>query len=373
MRVLILGGYGFFGTLLVRRLIQNPQLQIVIAGRQLEKAHKLASTLTEYPAQVTTISLNATHFSELRQALISIAPDVVVNTCGPFQSRDYSVAKACIDEGCHYIDLADGRDFVAHIDQLHDDATRKNVLVISGASSVPALSSAVVDKLASDFAVVEDIDIGISPGNKTDRGLATVAGILSYCGAPINIWRDSKPAIVYGWFGAIRYKFPDPVGVRWLSDCDVPDLELFPQRYHSVKSVRFRAGLELPLLQGGMVVMSALRRLGCITNWSRYALPLKNASEWFRLFGSDHGGMYVRVKGVTREGKEICVHWTLVAKAGDGPYVPVLASAALIRKMMAGTLLQRGAMPCMGLLSLEDFLLEASGLNIATTVNKVTG
>jgi hypothetical protein len=47
------------------------------------------------------------------------------------------------------VDLADGRDFVCGIDVLDPQAKAAGVLLLSGASSVPALSSAVVDALAS--------------------------------------------------------------------------------------------------------------------------------------------------------------------------------------------------------------------------------
>lgn len=372
MRILILGGYGFFGTLLVKRLVRNPQYDVIIAGRQIEKAQQLVTALFNCEAKISSAAIDAANSKELFKALKSLAPKVVVNTCGPFQSQDYSVAKVCIEAGCHYIDFADGRDFVAKIDQLHENAVRKNVLVISGASSVPALSSAVVDSLSNEFAALKHIEIGISPGNKTDRGLATVAGILSYCGGPISIWRNGKPENVYGWLGAIRHRYPDPIGNRWLSDCDVPDLELFPRRYPSVDSVRFRAGLELPVLHSGMVLMSLLRRIGCIANWSRYALELKNASEWFRRFGSDHGGMHVQLSGLNSEGSLKRIVWTLVATNGDGPFVPVLASAAIIQKMSRGGLCLSGAMPCMGIVSLDEILQEADGLNISAKLDTAT-
>src|SRR5256885_7469806 len=33
-----------------------------------------------------------------------------------------------------------------------------------------------------------------------------------------------------------------PICKRWLGSCDVPDLELFPQRYPTVRTVSFQAG-----------------------------------------------------------------------------------------------------------------------------------
>ena len=56
--------------------------------------------------------------------------------------------------------------------------------------------------------------------------------------------------------------------------------------------------------------------------------------------------------------------WHLVATEGDGPHVPTLAAAALVRKFAAGEVPFVGARPCIGLLRLEDFEREAHGLNI---------
>ena len=58
--------------------------------------------------------------------------------------------------------------------------------------------------------------------------------------------------------------------------------------------------------------------------------------------------------------------WQLLALEGDGPYVPTLAAAALVRKLRDGdTALAPGARACLGMLSLEDFAREAQGLRIA--------
>jgi hypothetical protein len=74
------------------------------------------------------------------------------------------VAHAAIEVRCHYIDLADGRQFVAGISSLNAQALAAGVSVISGASSVPALSSAVVDRYLPRFARLDAIRMGISSG-----------------------------------------------------------------------------------------------------------------------------------------------------------------------------------------------------------------
>lgn len=347
---LVLGGYGFFGTLLARRLARDPRLRLVLAGRDAARAQAVIDITRP----------------GLAQSLAAQGCGVVVHTAGPFQGQDYRVAEACIDAGLHYVDLADGRDFVCGIGKLDAQAKARGVLVTSGASSVPALSGAAVDHLARQLDDIDAIEIGISPGNRTERGLATMQAILGYCGAPIAIRHDGRPLSVIGWQGLKRHRFPPPIGARLLGHCDVPDLALLPQRFPGVRSVIFRAGLELEFLQRGMWLMAATRRLGLVRDWSRHAGALLAAGRWFMRFGTDAGGMYVAVtdaKGRRRT-------WTLIAERGDGPFVPTLAAAALVGKLARDEIAVRGAMPCLGLLSLADFAPAMGGLAIRTGIDE---
>ncbi len=104
---------------------------------------------------------------------------------------DYRVPEACIDIGAHYIDLADDRRFVCDITQLDIKANNNHVLAVSGASSVPGLSSVILDHYYPEFSQIYTIDISIAPGNKAERGEATIRGILSYTGHPFptHRWR----------------------------------------------------------------------------------------------------------------------------------------------------------------------------------------
>jgi hypothetical protein len=360
-RILVIGGYGFFGTRLVHLLSRQPGLHILIAGRSAPKAQALAQQLR--PTARSQLDARAIDIASpsLAATLKALRIDTVVHTAGPFQGQDYHVAQACIAAGAHYIDLADGRDFVAGIGVLHTAAANAGVLVTSGASSVPALSSAVADRLAAGMSRVTEIDIGISPGNRTDRGLSTVAAILGYCGRPLPGGADGK---TIGWLRSYTHRYPAPVGRRLLSPCDVPDLVLLGPRYPGTPPVRFGAGLELWLLHRGMNVMALLAHRGLVRNWARHAPLLKRVADWFRHMGSDAGAMHVRVTGVNSDGGTVSRSWSLVAAAGDGPFVPTLAAAALVRRLAAGQPFQPGASPCLGLLSREDFEREASGLNI---------
>jgi short subunit dehydrogenase-like uncharacterized protein len=121
----------------------------LIAGRDGSKAKTLATQLGLDAQMGLTIDA---HDPQLAQQLIDLQVDTVVHAAGPFQGQDYAVAEAAITAGANYIDLADGREFVAGIGKLDAQAKARGVLVTSGASSLPALSSAVVDRYPTPVA-----------------------------------------------------------------------------------------------------------------------------------------------------------------------------------------------------------------------------
>lgn len=360
-RVMVIGGYGFFGSRLVTRLARQDGLHVIVAGRSGVAAQALVDRLqSDARATLSHVVLDAMA-AGLEARLHRLGVALVIHTSGPFQGQDYRVAQACANAAVHYVDLADGRDFVCGIETLQKSAAAHGVILTSGASSVPALSSAVVDRLTSGMKSIDSIDIGISPGNRTERGLSTVAGILSYCGKRLATSGQERG---FGWLGSYRHRYPGPVGERLLSPCDVPDLSLLPHRYAGAPVVRFGAGLELSFLHRGMNLMAWLARLGVVDNWSVHAGRLKRAADWFKAWGTDTGAMHVTVNGRDHLGILRERAWVLVAGSGDGPFVPTLAATALVRKLASGTLACTGARPCTGLLSLEDFMNETEGLDI---------
>ena len=198
--IVILGGYGNFGKRIAESLLDIKGIALLIAGRSIDKAcalcDKWAKSSPGSLLKPIVLDINASHFEEDLRAL---SPFIVIHTGGPFQGQDYRVPQACINVGTHYIDLADDRRFVCDITQLHQAAKDKGVLVVSGASSVPGLSSTVIDHYLPRFQTLETIDFAISPGNKAERGEATIRAILSYTGHPFKILRDKRWVNVYGW------------------------------------------------------------------------------------------------------------------------------------------------------------------------------
>ena len=131
----------------------------------------------------------------------------------PSRSRQLALPEAAIAIGVHYIDLADARRFVAGIGILDEAAKRAKVAVLSGASSTPALSHAVLDDLTKGWRHIDRILVAISPGNRAPRGKSVIAAILSYSGHAIRVFRDGGWEDTTGWSGNEKIELPD-IGKR---------------------------------------------------------------------------------------------------------------------------------------------------------------
>jgi saccharopine dehydrogenase-like NADP-dependent oxidoreductase len=364
-RALIIGGYGVFGARAAERLARGRDVEIVVAGRNAARAAATAAELAARSgACVTSAVVDAARIGA--GGLAEIGADVVVNASGPFQEQDYTVARAAIAARTHYVDLADAHAFVAGIGALDAEARAAGVLVVSGASSVPGLSGAVLDHYAPRFARLRSMTYGISPGNSFDPGAATVASLLGGAGAPFPMRIDGRMQQVHGWQGLMRTRFPG-LGPRLFGHCDVPDLTLLPARHPSLETVRFVAGVEVALFHLGMWAISWLRRLGLIRRPERLGPALLAVKGRLGFLGSDKGGMFVHLQGQGTDGGPMRIAWHLEAGSGHGPYIPAIAAVMLARRLARGEMATRGAMPCLGLVSLEDFMAEVADLDIRAT------
>ena len=366
-KVIILGGYGNFGKRIVENLSSVEGIILFIAGRNKQKAERLKETLNKNAlAKLSTleIDINAKVFN---QQIESISPDIVIHTSGPFQGQDLRVPQACLTSGAHYIDLSDDRAFVCNIKSLDQVARDRNCLLVSGASSVPGLSSAVLGYYKSQFSVIDSIDITIAPGNKAERGEATIRGILSYIGRPFKVFDKGRWENVYGWMSPRRFDFSGIVGKRWLANVDIPDLELFPEQYSVKSTVRFQAGLELPFLHWIMVGMAYLTKVGLVKNWTPLTKAIVTVSNLFKPLGTDIGGMNIEVSGKSNQDTDKNINWTLYADNGVGPYIPTISAIIIARKLLSGELSATGARPCIELYNFEDFIPYAEKLHLNYT------
>lgn len=359
-RVLVIGGSGNFGKWTCR-LLAKAGHAVICGGRDSARLERAMTDLRGHGiAEGATLDING----DLDAALASIKPDIVIHTTGPFQTQDYRVAQACIRAGAHYLDLSDARAFTAGIGTLDKEARAAGVLVVSGASTVPGLTSALMAACRDAIPEPERLDYGIAAAQQTRQGVATAAAVLSYAGAPFETLSAGKPAPRVGWTTMRRAEIAG-LGARWIADCDIPDLALFPKAYPTLRDIRFGAGVELSIIVAGFRLIAAARRLGLIRRPERLAPFLTRLSALFDPFGSDQSGFYFDLRGTGSDGAPARRRFDLVAKSGDGPMIPCLPAVVLAGHLAGDTINRRGAFACMELVGLDELLNAMAPLDIS--------
>jgi hypothetical protein len=354
LKVLIVGASGVFGSRLARLAARERGIRLTLGGRRQGPLEALAA---ETQSRVRIIDRDAVGAKELAGF------DLVIDCAGPFQGSRTNLIEQCIAAGVDYADLADGRGFVGTIGRFDEVAKQAGVAVISGVSSIPALSHAVLDALTDCWRQIDTIRVGIFPGNRAPRGRSVVEAILSYVGKPVRVFRDGQWLDVSGWALDGRVDCGS-AGKRWASVCDTPEQDLLVARYKPTMSAEFVAGLELPLLHLGLWLLSFPLRWGWIASLRPAAGLLLWIAERLRPFGSDRGAMAVETSGLNASGEPTTARWMLDATANLGPYVPIVPALALIRRMRDGWTPEPGAYPCSGILTLGELgaLLDAVGI-----------
>jgi len=352
--VTVLGGYGVFGGRIAEALAREPGCRVRVAGRSTKIGANFAHRIG---AEFRRCDLGDR--GALKGAIDGSF--LVIHTAGPFQGGDYHVAELCLEAGAHYLDLADAREFVAGFGRLDGEARRRGLLAASGVSSTPAITSALIASVAPDFARIEEIHTALCPGNQNPRGAATIAAVLSYLGRTIRVWSDGRWVERRGWGDAERLQLPAPVGRRRVHNCEVPDLELFPTVFGAA-TVRFSAGLELNLLNFSLSLCALANRWFGI-DWARHARLFHNGSLMLFPFGTTNGALAIWVRGKDHSGRRIERRIALVTDY-DGPATPTSAAVILTRKILHSGPPRTGALPCVGLLTLEEILAHLHPLGI---------
>jgi hypothetical protein len=289
----------------------------------------------------------------------------VVDASGPFQTYGtdpYRVVAAALALGINYLDLADGSDFVQGIAQFDADARARGLFVLAGVSSFPVLTAAVIRRLQHGMARIDTVTGGIAPSPYANVGLNVIRAIASYAGKPIKLMRDGRASVGYALVETRRYTIAPPgcLPLRPIrfSLVDVPDLQVLPALWPSLRSVWLGAGPVPEIWHRALNALAWAVRLRLLPT----LLPLAGLmhSTMNRLsFGEHRGGMFIALEGVVEgngaDGQRLERSWHLLAEGEDGPLIPSMAAEAIIRRCLAHQTPPPGARAAATDLELADY------------------
>lgn len=314
--------------------------------------------------------------TNVRQQIADLAPDFVIDASGPFQAYGddpFRVVKAAIACGANYLDLADAAEFVCGIEAFDASARAAEVFVLSGASTGastgPALTAAVCRRLAGGMPQVHSICGGIAPSPFSGVGPSVARAVAHSAGKPLTLIRDNVCATGHAFTDTRRYTIAPagylPLQRRVFSLVDLADLRLLKRVVPHAENIWMGAAPVPAVYHAALRVLARAVKVGCLPSIRRLA-PLMSSVINRLAWGEHRGGMFIEICGRNDDGEELCRSWQMIAEGDDGPWIPSIASAAIIRNCLDGGSPAPGARPALEDLELEDFEGFLNQLNIRT-------
>ena len=355
MKILVVGGTGGFGSVICRFLADD--------------GHEVFAASRHAPRTSTSGVKHVQLDRRLITPVLLSAYDLVVDAAGPFQGQDLRLVDMAMTAKVHYLDICDDREFLETVISRDNAAKQAKICVISGASSVPSLSSAAALEITSEMDAVERVDISISASATAVFGRSVLLAMLSGAGRPVPRRQSSSPLSMTKPRN-IRISSPKGDLQRQVLVCDAPDVTILPPLLKGNPEVRFRAGSELSLHNMAMQLIAKSVQLGLVKSGTAFRKFASAARRLTAGLGSGRSGMLIEAigkKGSTWKR----ARWSLVAENGTGPMIPCLTVPVLVRHISEGKI-PYGARSAAGLLSTHAILERMSREDYRVTIEKDT-
>jgi hypothetical protein len=156
-----------------------------------------------------------------------------------------------------------------------------------------------------------------------------------------------------------------PLRSTLFSLVDVPDLRALAELWPGADTVWMGAGPVPEVFHRALIAFAWLVRLRLVPTLSPLAPAMRFTTARLR-WGEHRGGMFVEIEGEDADGAPARRSWHLLAEGDDGPLIPSMAVAAIIRNVLDGRAPRPGARPSVHDLELDDYHRVFSGRTIHT-------
>ncbi|MDX1988502.1 MAG: saccharopine dehydrogenase NADP-binding domain-containing protein [Candidatus Obscuribacter sp.] len=248
-RVVVIGGAGAMGHVVVRDLLDNPELEVVIADYDREKADALADTLNS-KLKTTRVRGDFTDITNKPVMVKGLKNAACVINSTPYY-HNVNVMEAALEAGCHYVDL--GGLFHVSKEQLklHERFVEKGLTAVIGMGAAPGMTNIMAAKAQENMESVEAIDIYVGSIDNTKSShpflppYSIETLIDEYTMPPMVFDGDYKEMPPLS--GAVIVDFPEPVGKQEAIYTLHSEVLSLPQTYKEkgIKNCTFRLGLPL--------------------------------------------------------------------------------------------------------------------------------
>ncbi|KAA9133258.1 hypothetical protein F3N42_02580 [Marinihelvus fidelis] len=341
MRWLIYGAYGYTGELIAREAVARGMTP-VLAGRD---AGRLQSLAAELGLDARAFALDA-----IGDSLNDI--DLVLHCAGPFSRTSAPMLSACLDGGCHYLDITGEIDVFAQA-WAHDERARLSDVVVCpgvGFDVVPTdcMAATLVDALPAAVRLA----LAFEGGGGFSRGTARTSveglgqgGRVRRDGELVRVplaWKTRRVPFNHAEREAVTIPWGD-VFTAWVST-GVPDIEV----YMSVPPAAIRRLRWMAKLQG-------LLRLGPVQSLLRRRVDAAPPGPDAQTRAATGVELWGEVESA--DGRRA----TLTMSGPNGYDITVTASLAIVERLLSGQL--EGGYYTPSLLMGKDFAASLPGMS----------
>jgi len=207
--ILVLGAYGEAGAAIARALCAIDAFDVVGAGRNREKLSAL---------ERSTEGLRTLQLDLMDQPALACAvgdAELVINCVGPFISTGVQTARAALDAGAAYFDIASEQEHYRRLRALGAGPGQGRGLILTGVGAYPGLSGILLKALLRRFPDAESAEMALITGPHADPsagGAQSVSGVVELA-FELSDLRDGllhrlRPG------RSRRFDFPAPFGAR---------------------------------------------------------------------------------------------------------------------------------------------------------------
>jgi lysine 6-dehydrogenase len=337
LQVAILGAGGTIAPAIVRDLARSEEVESMSL---LDIDHERAEGVAEEhgAGRASAATVDATDVEQLTSAIENA--DVLVNSAS--YRVNLEAMRACLDAGCHYLDLGGLYWMTLRQLELHPEFERAGLIGVLGIGSSPGKTNLMAVEalraMGDEPAAVESIEVAaagrdlgaVSDGRlRLPYALQTLLDELTL--EPV-VLRDGRPEEIAALTAGGTVDFGDPIGDSETIYTLHSELATFGHSF-GCREASFRLSLAAPLLERLKALIGAPDE--DIAAAARQAAPQSSETISVHLVRARRGDSAVTVRAVTRPYNGV----------GGSVNSTAAPAAAAVRLMARGSIMARGVLP----------------------------
>jgi Saccharopine dehydrogenase NADP binding domain len=269
-RIIVLGGQGLFGRTVVAEL-KILGFSPLVAGR----------------SSTAEIQMDAENPASIRA---TIAPgDLVIDTAGPFQKRTVALVNAAIEIGFDVIDINDNLAYAQQVLSLEAKIAQAGIRVLSSASSVSAIATALVSE--SHIANPVRVSGFLAPASRHTANRGSALSLIQSVGCPVLALRKGQLQTLSGWSEKRRFTMPAPLGTICARLFESADAVYLPRIWPSLQAVEMYVDTNTP---GVNTLLTLAARFPAMRRLMQRSINL--GTRIAKVIGSGAGGIAYEIE-----------------------------------------------------------------------------